>query len=135
MKKVFFISMLAVATIVACGKEEEATPQVQEQQTVEEQTVSEKITIMKSDETGIVIRVGEGEEARDSIIPIMVPYFAPSVIKGQVVVQVGEGDNVHDSIVYIWEPVASPHSTNPVPPAPHPCDTISDVPSKDDRDV
>ena len=125
MKKVFFISMLAVATIVACGKEEEATPQVQEQQTVEEQTVSEKITIMKSDETGIVIRVGEGEEARDSIIPIMVPYFAPSVIKGQVVVQVGEGDNVHDSIVYIWEPVASPHSSQsvPQPPVSHPCDT------------
>ena len=127
MKKVFFISMLAVATIVACGKEEEATPQVQEQQTVEEQTVSEKITIMKSDETGIVIRVGEGEEARDSIIPIMVPYFAPSVIKGQVVVQVGEGDNVHDSIVYIWEPVASPHSSQsvPQPPVSHPCDTCN----------
>ena len=128
MKKVFFISMLAVAAIVACGKEdEEATPQVQEQQTVPEQTVNEEITIMKSDETGIVIRIGEGESARDSIIPIMVPYFAPSVIKGQVVVQVGEGDNVHDSIVYIWEPVTSPHSSQsvPQPPVSHPCDTCS----------
>ena len=84
MKKVFFISMLAVATIVACGKEEEeTTPQVQEPETAEGQTVSEQITIMKSDETGIVIRIGEGEEARDSIIPLTVPYFAPSVIKGQ----------------------------------------------------
>jgi len=127
MKKVFFISMLAVAAIVACGKEEEATPQAQEQQTVPEQTVNEEITIMKSDETGIVIRIGEGESARDSIIPIMVPYFAPSVIKGQVVVQVGEGDNVHDSIVYIWEPIVSPHSSQsvPQPPVSQPCDTCS----------
>ena len=122
MKKVFFISMLAAATIVACGKEDEGTaPQVQEQQTVEEQVAaSEVITILKSDEDGIVIRVGEGEEARDSIIPIMVPYFAPSVIKGQVVVQVGEGDNVHDSIVYIYEPV----QIHPAPQqTPYVCDT------------
>lgn len=121
MKKVFFISMLAVAAIVACGKEEEeTTPQVQELETAEGQTVIEQITIMKSDETGIVIRIGEGEEARDSIIPLTVPYFAPSVLKGTVVVQVGEGDNVHDSIVYIYEPVR----VHPAPQqTPYVCDT------------
>ena len=113
--------MLAVATIVACGKEEEeATPQVQEPETADGQTVIEQITIMKSDETGIVIRVGEGEEARDSIIPLTVPIYGVSVVKGTVVVQVGEGDNVHDSIVYIYEPVR----VHPAPQqTPYVCDT------------
>ena len=100
MKKVFFISMLAVAAIVACGKEdEEATPQVQEPQKTEQPTANDQITILKADEEGVLVNV----DGKDTLIVVGVPYIEPAVIKGSIVVKVGEGENVHDSIIYIYE--------------------------------
>ncbi|MBR5435203.1 MAG: hypothetical protein IK117_12295 [Bacteroidales bacterium] len=100
MKKVFFISMLAVAAIVACGKEdEEATPQVQEPQKTEQPTANDQITILKADEEGVLANV----DGKDTLIVVGVPYIEPAVIKGSIVVKVGEGENVHDSIIYIYE--------------------------------
>ena len=100
MKKVFFISMLAMAAIVACGKEdEEATPQVQEPQGTEQATANEQITILKADEAGVLLNV----DGKDTLIVVGVPYGEPAIIKGSIVVKVGEGENVHDSVIYIYE--------------------------------
>ena len=99
MKKVLFISMLAVAAIVACNKEdEETTPQVQEPQKTEQVPAKDQITILKADEDGVLINV----DGKDTLIVVGVPYGEPAVIKGSIVVQVGEGDNVHDSVIYIY---------------------------------
>lgn len=92
--------MLAVAAIVACGKEdEEATPQVQEPQKTEQPTANDQITILKADEEGVLANV----DGKDTLIVVGVPYIEPAVIKGSIVVKVGEGENVHDSIIYIYE--------------------------------
>ena len=92
--------MLAVAAIVACGKEdEEATPQVQEPQKTEQPTANDQITILKADEEGVLVNV----DGKDTLIVVGVPYIEPAVIKGSIVVKVGEGENVHDSIIYIYE--------------------------------
>ena len=100
MKKVLFISMLAVAAIVACNKEdEETTPQVQEPQKTEQPTANDQITILKADEEGVLVNV----DGKDTLIVVGVPYVEPAVIKGSIVVKVGEGENVHDSIIYIYE--------------------------------
>lgn len=99
MKKVLFISMFAVAAIVACNKEdEETTPQVQEPQKTEAVTANDQITILKADEDGVLANI----DGKDTLIVVGVPYGEPAVIKGSIVVQVGEGDNVHDSVIYIY---------------------------------
>ncbi|MCQ2607167.1 MAG: hypothetical protein MJ197_00560 [Bacteroidales bacterium] len=115
MKKQIVISMLAMASIVACNKNEESQPQVQGQ------TGMEQLTILKADtQTGdICVSIKDGETERDSCFNIGVPFHSatPTIVIGQIAVKMGEGDNIHDSLIDVYAPVPQPDFSK------MPCDT------------
>ena len=148
MKKLLFISVFAMAAIVACNKDEEETtaPEPKDNTVVISLKSSDgkngdMCVTVKDINLGteydscfsvgvpfesvsvvvdkIVVKVGEGENLHDSVVYVYQTNANPSKIIGEKIIEVGEGDNRHDSIIYIYEPTVVPPTATEF----FPCDT------------
>ena len=100
MKKQLFIPLFVLAAIVACNKEDEATPQVAQ----DDSPIALKSANVSTGDICVSVRVNTLGYEHDSCFSIGVPFGSASVVQDKVVVKVGEGENVHDSVVFIYKP-------------------------------
>ena len=113
MKKLLFIPLFAMAAIVACNKDDEATPQVAQ----DDSPIVLKSANVSTGDICVSVKVNTLGYEHDSCFSIGVPFGSASVVQDKVVVKVGEGENVHDSVVFIYKPT-------PIIPMEYiPCDT------------
>ena len=103
MKKLLLIPLFAMAAIVACNKDDEATPQVAQ----EDSPIVLKSANVSTGDICVSVKVNTLGYEHDSCFSIGVPFGSASVVKDKVVVKVGEGENVHDSVVFIYQPTTN----------------------------
>lgn len=115
MKKLLFISVFALAAIVACNDDDEETnaPELKDNPVV----ISLKSSDGENGDMCVTVKDNNLGTEYDSCFSVGVPFESASVVVDKIIVKVGEGDNLHDSVVYLYQ------STPISPKETIPCDT------------